>query len=79
LRVPDDASVITVGMTPDPGRPPLPYDAFPLDPGLTCPVAVDLLVRMVDGTVAPAGVTLVPPVQVTRGSVAPVSGRAEVQ
>lgn len=79
LRVPDDVSVITVGMTPDPGRPPLPYDAFPLDPGLTCPVAVDLLVRMVDGTVAPAGVTLVPPVQVTRGSVAPVSGRAEVQ
>ncbi len=70
LRVPD-VSVIAVGMTPDPARSALPFDAFPLDPGLTCPVAVDTLVGIIEGSVAPGGVTLVPPVQVSRGSVAP--------
>lgn len=71
LRVPDDVSVVMVGMTPDPGRQPLPYDAFPLDPGLTCPVAVETLVGLIDGSLAPGGVRLVPPVHVSRGSVAP--------
>ncbi|MCB2175299.1 MAG: LacI family transcriptional regulator [Actinomycetales bacterium] len=70
LRVPDDVSVIAVGMTPAPGRAPLPFDSFPLDPALTCPVAVDALVGILDGTVAPGGVTLVPPVRLSRGSVA---------
>lgn len=80
LSVPADVSVIAVGMTPDSGRPPLPFDSFPLDPGLTCPVAVDTLVGIIEGTVARGGVTLVPPVQLSRGSVAPApaSRTAEV-
>jgi DNA-binding LacI/PurR family transcriptional regulator len=80
LRVPDDVSVVAVGMTPDPARSALPFDAFPLDPGLTCPVAVDTLVGIIEGSLAPGGVTLVPPVQITRGSVAPApsSRTAEV-
>ncbi|MDO8119822.1 LacI family DNA-binding transcriptional regulator [Isoptericola sp. b490] len=71
LRVPDDLSVVTVGMTADPSRPPLPFDSLPLDPALTCPVAVDTLVGLIEGATSPGGVTLVPPTHVSRGSVAP--------
>lgn len=71
LRVPDDVSVVAVGMTSAPGRTPLPFDSFPLDPAMTCPVAVDTLVGILDGTATPGHVTLVPPVHVPRGSVAP--------
>lgn len=70
LRVPEDLSVVTVGMTPDLSRPALPFDSWPLDPALTCPVAVDVLVGLIQGTAAPGGVTLVPPVHQSRGSVA---------
>ncbi|HMO10648.1 MAG TPA: hypothetical protein PKB06_03895, partial [Actinotalea sp.] len=50
---------------------PLPFDSLPLDPALTCPVAVDLLVGIIDGSVAAGGVVLVPPVYQPHGSVAP--------
>lgn len=69
LRVPEDVSVVSVGMTTAPGRTPLPFDAFPLDPAMTCPVAVDMLVAILDGRARPGGVTLVPPVRVARGSI----------
>lgn len=71
LRVPEDVSVVAVGMTPDPSRPPLPFDAWPLDPALTCPVAVGTLVGLVERTTNPGGTTLVPPVRTSRGTVAP--------
>lgn len=73
LRVPQDVSVIAVGMTPDPGRAPLPFDTLPLDPSLTCPVAVDVLVSMIEGSAAAGEVRLVPPVRQSRGSVAVAS------
>lgn len=75
LRVPEDMSVVAVGMTPEPGRQPLPFDSFPLDPQLTCPAAVDLLVGIIEGRAVPGGVRLVPPVHQVRGSVAPVRTR----
>ena len=75
LRVPEDMSVVAVGMTPEPGRQPLPFDSFPLDPQLTCPAAVDLLVGIIEGRAVPGGVRLVPPVHQARGSVAPVRMR----
>src|SRR5690606_21266202 len=53
LRAPDDLSIVAVGMTPDPSRPNLPFDAWPLDPALTCPVAVERLVGLIEGTTAP--------------------------
>ncbi|WP_225755286.1 LacI family DNA-binding transcriptional regulator [Actinotalea sp. Marseille-Q4924] len=71
LRVPEDVSVVAVGMTPDPSRAPLPFDAWPLDPALTCPVAVDMLVGLIEGTAAPGGVTLVPASHRPHGSTAP--------
>lgn len=71
LSVPRDVSVVVTGMTPEPGRPPLPFDALPLDPALTCPVAVDTLVSIIEGASPAGGVTLVPPVYLSRGSVAP--------
>lgn len=70
LRTPEDLSVVLVGMTPDPSRPGLPFDAWPLDPALTCPVAVETLVGIIAGTTVPGGLVLVPPVHTSRGSVA---------
>ena len=46
---PSDVSVIAAGMTPVLSRTPLPFDALPLDPALTCPVAVDILVGLIEG------------------------------
>lgn len=73
LRIPDDVSVAAVGMTPDPGRTPLPFDSWPLDPALTCPVAIDVLVDLIEGVAVPGGVRLVPPVHRPHGSIAPAS------
>lgn len=70
LTVPQDMSVIAAGMTPAPSRTPLPFDALPLDPALTCPVAVGLLVDRIEGVAPVPAVTLVPPVYQSRGSVA---------
>jgi DNA-binding LacI/PurR family transcriptional regulator len=73
LSVPGDISVIGAGMTPAFARTPLPFDTLPLDPALTCPVAVDILVDLIAGKRPLAAVTLVPPVYQTRGTVAPAS------
>jgi len=71
LAVPADVSVIAAGMTPILSRTPLPFDALPLDPALTCPVAVDILVDLIAGRRPSSAVTLVPPVYQSRGTVAP--------
>lgn len=71
IRVPQDVSVISAGMTPAPAHAPLPFDSLPLDPALTCPVAVDLLVDLIEGNRPAQAVTLVPPVYQSRGTVAP--------
>lgn len=60
LAVPRDVSVIAVGMTESHDRAELPFDSYPLDPRITCPAAVDLLVRTMQGETVPA-VSLVPP------------------
>jgi DNA-binding LacI/PurR family transcriptional regulator len=73
LSVPRDVSVIAAGMTPVLSRTPLPFDALPLDPALTCPVAVDILVGLIEGTRPTSAVTLVPPVYQSRGTVAPAA------
>jgi len=73
LSVPADVSVIAAGMTPAMSRTPLPFDALPLDPALTCPVAVDILVDLIQGVAPAQEVTLVPPVYQSRGTVAPAS------
>lgn len=75
VRVPDDVSVIAAGMTPTASRTPLPFDALPLDPALTCPVAVQALIDLIEGTGPSASITLVPPVYLHKGSVghAPVA------
>lgn len=80
LAVPHDISVVAAGMTPAPSRTPLPFDAMPLDPALTCPVAVDILVDLIEGGAPHHGVTLVPPVYHTRGTVveAPVPPQPRV-
>lgn len=70
LAVPHDISVVAAGMTPGPSRAPLPFDAMPLDPAFTCPVAVDILVDLIDGGSPHRGVTLVPPIYQDRGTVA---------
>lgn len=71
LSVPQDISVIAAGMTPLLARAPLPFDSLPLDPALTCPVAVDILVGLIDGSRPSSTVILVPPVYQSRGTVAP--------
>lgn len=73
LAVPADVSVVAAGMTPVLSRTPLPFDALPLDPALTCPVAVDILVGLIDGTRPAAALTLVTPVYQSRGTVAPAA------
>lgn len=73
LSYPRDVSVIAAGMTPVFSRTPLPFDALPLDPALTCPVAVDILVGLIEGTRPVSAVTLVPPVYQSRGTVAPAA------
>lgn len=70
LAVPRDVSVIAVGMTESHDRAELPFDSYPLDPRITCPAAVDLLVRTMQGETVPA-VSLVPPRSISRGTVAP--------
>lgn len=71
LTVPQDVSVIAAGMTPIMARTPLPFDTLPLDPRLTCPVAVDILVDLLEGKAPARGVTLVTPIYQSQGSVAP--------
>jgi len=73
LAVPRDVSVIAAGMTPVLSRTPLPFDALPLDPALTCPVAVDILVGLIEGVRPALAVTLVTPVYQSRGTVAPAA------
>lgn len=73
LAVPQDVSIIAAGMTPVLSRTPLPFDALPLDPALTCPVAVDILVGLIEGTRPRTAVTLVPPAYHSRGTVAPAA------
>jgi len=73
LAVPGDVSVIAAGMTPLLSRTPLPFDALPLDPALTCPIAVEILVGLIAGRRPSSAVTLVPPVYQSRGTVAPAS------
>lgn len=75
LTMPADVSVIAVGMIPVPGRSPLPFDSLPLDPMLTCPLAVDLLADLIDGG-RPRGVVLVKPDYQDLGTVAPARRRA---
>ncbi len=70
ISIPADVSVVAVGMTPMADRAPLPFDGIPLDPRLTCPVAVDLLVARMAGAEIPE-VTLVAPVFESRGTVGP--------
>ncbi len=76
LSVPRDISVIAAGMTPDLSRTPLQFDALPLDPALTCPVAVDILVGLIDGSRLTSTVILVPPVYQSRGTVAPAAAHS---
>ena len=71
LTVPRDVSVIAAGMMPLVGRTPLPFDILPLDPRLTCPVAVDILVGLLNGRAPAQAVTLVAPIYQSQGSVAP--------
>ena len=71
LSVPGDISVIAAGMTPVLSRTPLPFDALPLDPALTCPVAVDILVGLIEGVAPASPVTLVAPAYHSLGTVAP--------
>lgn len=71
LSVPSDMSVIAAGMTPVLSRTPLPFDALPLDPALTCPVAVDILVGLIEGVAPASPVTLVAPAYQSLGTVAP--------
>jgi DNA-binding LacI/PurR family transcriptional regulator len=79
LSVPKDVSVIAAGMTPIMARTPLPYDTLPLDPRLTCPVAVDILVDLLEGKAPARAVTLVTPVYQSQGSVAPAPVAASLQ
>jgi len=69
VHVPDDMSIVTVGMIPVPGRKPLPFNSLPLDPKLTCPVAVDLLVAEIEGAES-SGVRLLSPTYQDLGTVA---------
>lgn len=71
LAVPGDISVVAAGMTPVLSRTPLPFDALPLDPALTCPVAVDILVGLIEGVAPASSVTLVAPKYQSLGTVAP--------
>lgn len=75
LTVPSDVSVIEAGTTPDASATPLPFDSLPLDPGQTCPVAVDILVDLIDHRRVPGDVILLPPQYESRGSVAPAPDR----
>ncbi len=79
LKVPQDVSVIAAGMTPIMSRTPLPFDTLPLDPRLTCPVAVDILVDLLEGKAPAQAVTLVTPIYQSQGSVAPASAAAQPQ
>lgn len=79
LAVPHDVSVVAAGMTPAMARTPLPFDALPLDPALTCPVAVDILVDLIAGVAPRHEVTLVPPVYQPRGTVAPAPARIQAR
>lgn len=69
LEVPRDVSVISVGMIPVPGRNPIPFDSLPLDPKLTCPAAVEMLVGRIDGDQS-HGIRLVAPDYQDLGTVA---------
>jgi DNA-binding LacI/PurR family transcriptional regulator len=79
LKVPFDVSVIAAGMTPIMSRTPLPFDTLPLDPRLTCPVAVDILVDLLEGIAPAQAVTLVTPIYQSQGSVAPASAAVPLQ
>lgn len=79
LSVPRDISVIAAGMTPVMARTPLPFDTLPLDPRLTCPVAVDLLVDLLEGKSPSQAVTLVAPIYQSQGTVAPAPVAAHPQ
>ncbi len=79
LTVPHDVSVIAAGMTPIMARTPLPFDSLPLDPRLTCPVAVDILVDLLEGNAPAQAVTLVAPIYQSQGSVAPAPVAAHPQ
>lgn len=79
LMVPRDVSVIAAGMTPIMSRTPLPFDTLPLDPRLTCPVAVDILVDLLEGNAPAQAVTLVTPIYQSQGSVAPASAAVQLQ
>ena len=79
LSVPGDISVIAAGMTPLMSRTPLPFDTLPLDPALTCPVAVDILVDLIAGIAPARGATLVSPLYQSHGSVAPASAPVNPQ
>jgi len=69
LSIPSEISVITAGMM-TPSYASQQFDAFPLEPQLTCPVAVKQLVELMAGQGPPPGVTLVAPTYRPRGTVA---------
>ncbi|MCI1675614.1 MAG: LacI family transcriptional regulator [Ancrocorticia sp.] len=75
LSVPHDISVIEAGTTPDASTSPLPFDSLPLDPNQTCPVALDLLVDLIEHQRKPGDIILVPPRYEDRHSVAPATDR----
>lgn len=79
LSVPQDISVIAAGMTPVMARTPLPFDTLPLDPRLTCPIAVDILVDLLEGNAPSQAVTLVAPIYQSQGTVAPAPVAAHPQ
>ena len=69
LNIPEDVSVIAVGVPYSTERLPSPLDTIPLVAQESCELAVSLLTRIIDEGFGAPETTLIPPTYIERGSV----------